>query len=1234
MSSLNVTGSSTNPQGRATLNININSTQNLTANYTGNPTTFTRSWCITTSSTTNASGLTFSLGQPSTGGGTLKSTGGGNITSSMATVVFHASSTEDTYYVWVKGIWYYDGGCFLPGSLVEMEDGTEKEIEKLEIGEKVRGGGRVTDKTKHLVSHWYKLNDLNLTAGHPIWVEGKGWCCIDPEEFYREVEEFNHIADLTPGKIELGDVTTAGEVTLIEEVQEVQEVWNITVHDNHSYYVNGILVHNGGGNGGGGGGGGGKSSQTFTYYARWAITTTDPVTTPVLSSVTSNDDHASARSTASLRSPNVTTTVNLSSSGSGGTLQYGRNTSNSTPSSWQSSNTFTGTRGTTHYYFARRSSSHVSGSLSHTPAYILPRGASSFNSFNVQDNYSVQYGSTSFQIDDLIPDSGDVLQQQDQYFVKGPSSTSGGKTVDAFSTSYQTFGSTNGADFTITGDGVPASTNSTSSHKLYIGCRRPVSDGGNNVNYWLAQSVTYFANPDPYFQLTVAANTAPSITSISATPSTVASGGTVSLTATVNESVTYSWARLGHSAGSLANSTSQTATWTAPFTSGTSTFNFRLVVTDSGNLTSSADVTVTVSSFTAGFSVNSTTTAEGGQISCTDSSVGATSYSWSAIPGQGSFSSTTSANTTWTSPSVDTNTNYTIRQTVTNAAGGTSTADAVITVLDSGNAGSGTARSAVTGIYGFQVFDGSGNLQVRGTGERVARLASTSASSVSAGSGSQTITNPVGSNSTNSVLLWSPTTTYSNTAFVRSCPTHSIGSTTTTINQVPNFAGNAWWMRFDGTGNSVPSHGMQITNSAGQTVVEQDYQGLAYKESGTSTSGNTYSYTLYLDTADIRHINFANSYSVAPFIALKGSVVCSPQLYWNGSAYTGMQIRCPKGATVNWAVVVPRQSGQTPAYASGSSAYGIRTYAADGSVNWDSGWQQVAVVDTINTSFGFNCLPMNWNQSSVPSSSSFTLTWTATPTKQTGWAWGTYSTWYKSSGAKTYVTNWTSYSGGAINLSIGFSRPSSGYYVFQVGYSVRGTNPAGKTVEVDSITHSFIIYNTSQTSQDQPPRRDGDVSGSYASSFNSVTDQKDTDFDGVYPPMIPTMDELTIGAPMGTGTRSMTTPHLVTHAPCPNAWYIFNGCFGNVRYRAQRYPYLYEGSGGANAGQYFLEGGGDHLLGMTQKSSTTTSIDMTRLGEYQSWDGNSQNGSTDYSRTKSGTSIDPGGTILVCNINV
>ena len=84
----------------------------------------------------------------------------------------------------------------------------------------------------------------------------------------------------------------------------------------------------------------------------------------------------------------MTTTVTLSSSGTGGTLQYGRNTSNSAPSSgWQTSNTFTGTRGTTHYYFARRSSSTVSGGIGHTPSYIDPSGRYYYHYFVIQNNF-------------------------------------------------------------------------------------------------------------------------------------------------------------------------------------------------------------------------------------------------------------------------------------------------------------------------------------------------------------------------------------------------------------------------------------------------------------------------------------------------------------------------------------------------------------------------------------------------------------------------------------------------------------------------------------------------------------------------------------------------------------------------------------------------------------------------------------------------------------------------------
>ena len=137
------------------------------------------------------------------------------------------------------------GGCFLPGTPVDLLNGETKAIEEMEIGDKVRGG-TVLNKQAYQVDHWYKLDTLNLTAGHPVWIFDKGWSCIDPEEYYRECKEFGHKSDLEPKQIEVGDKTTAGEIEFIERVDEEQEVWNITVDNEHTYYVNGILVHNGG----------------------------------------------------------------------------------------------------------------------------------------------------------------------------------------------------------------------------------------------------------------------------------------------------------------------------------------------------------------------------------------------------------------------------------------------------------------------------------------------------------------------------------------------------------------------------------------------------------------------------------------------------------------------------------------------------------------------------------------------------------------------------------------------------------------------------------------------------------------------------------------------------------------------------------------------------------------------------------------------------------------------------
>ena len=86
------------------------------------------------------------------------------------------------------------------------------------------------------------------------------------------------------------------------------------------------------------------------------------ITAPTASSVTFNNP----------ASANTTATVNLSASGSGGTLQYACEVGDSTPDNWQSGSTFTISRGTgTVYARARRSSTDLSNVVSATrPGFL------------------------------------------------------------------------------------------------------------------------------------------------------------------------------------------------------------------------------------------------------------------------------------------------------------------------------------------------------------------------------------------------------------------------------------------------------------------------------------------------------------------------------------------------------------------------------------------------------------------------------------------------------------------------------------------------------------------------------------------------------------------------------------------------------------------------------------------------------------------------------------------------
>lgn len=102
------------------------------------------------------------------------------------------------------------------------------------------------------------------------------------------------------------------------------------------------------------------------YYQGNSFTVTRqtaPPVAPVISSVTHNNAAASS----------VTATVNLSSTGSNGTLEYAQSTSTSVPSTgWQSSASFSHPRGTTRYYWAsrNRNSSGISSRASLSVGYL------------------------------------------------------------------------------------------------------------------------------------------------------------------------------------------------------------------------------------------------------------------------------------------------------------------------------------------------------------------------------------------------------------------------------------------------------------------------------------------------------------------------------------------------------------------------------------------------------------------------------------------------------------------------------------------------------------------------------------------------------------------------------------------------------------------------------------------------------------------------------------------------
>jgi len=152
--------------------------------------------------------------------------------------------------------------CFPAGTKISLPGGGTKNIEDVQIGDIVEAydfetgtytASEVLELESPLREGYYTINDglLRVTNEHPIYTQKAngivGWASIEPEVSYKDTE-------LRPiYQLELGDdvFTKNGWITVVsfDYVDEKTQTYNLkTVTGNHTFFADGVLVHNKGGN--------------------------------------------------------------------------------------------------------------------------------------------------------------------------------------------------------------------------------------------------------------------------------------------------------------------------------------------------------------------------------------------------------------------------------------------------------------------------------------------------------------------------------------------------------------------------------------------------------------------------------------------------------------------------------------------------------------------------------------------------------------------------------------------------------------------------------------------------------------------------------------------------------------------------------------------------------------------------------------------------------------------------
>ncbi|MGC4129252.1 MAG: Hint domain-containing protein [Bergeyella sp.] len=141
-------------------------------------------------------------------------------------------------------------GCFIADTLVTMADGSQKNIQDIVVGDKLKavdGVNTVQSLLRPILGDQpvYAVNgeEAFFTANHPF-LTTDGWKSLDPETTKKE------IPDLEVSLLQVGDILIKdGQQVAIRSIESQQasadtQLYNFALDGDHTYYANDYAVHN------------------------------------------------------------------------------------------------------------------------------------------------------------------------------------------------------------------------------------------------------------------------------------------------------------------------------------------------------------------------------------------------------------------------------------------------------------------------------------------------------------------------------------------------------------------------------------------------------------------------------------------------------------------------------------------------------------------------------------------------------------------------------------------------------------------------------------------------------------------------------------------------------------------------------------------------------------------------------------------------------------------------------